>query len=428
MLRRRIGHGVAFSLVAAIFNQGSTFAVNLVLAHMFGRKVFGEYAMVAGTLLPLAMIAPLGGGLAANKYVAEWRQSDPQRAGRAITLLCTVATASAALTTLAIFLGATLISGPLLAAPHLTTPLRFGVLLVLFGGVNGVMTGALAGLEAYRSVSIAGIVSGSAYLAICVTAGRVGGLTGAASGLALSAALQTFVLAAYLRREILRMRIPLSLNGMLRELEVLRRFSLPAALTGLFSAPMIWAASAILAHQAGGYTQFALYAAATNIRLIVLFVPTALINVGTSVLNHAKGHGGIADYRAAYHTVLWSVATVVVIAALLTAGIAPAAMGMFGHDFSAGSPVLLILLASTLPDALGGAMYQHILAHQRMWLSFAAIFIPRESTLVWLAFWLTPTHGAAGLATAYALSSVLAFLLIFALSRFHPVVRTPGDA
>ena len=69
-LHSRFQTGVAFNLVGTFFNQGSTFVVNIVVANLLGRQIFGEYAIVQNTLVAVSVFVQLGIGYVATKYVA----------------------------------------------------------------------------------------------------------------------------------------------------------------------------------------------------------------------------------------------------------------------------------------------------------------------------------------------------------------------
>ena len=55
--------------------------------------------------------------------------------------------------------------------------------------------------------------------------------------------------------------------------------------------PMIWLANSFLVRQPGGYGEMALYSAANNLRILVLFLPNVMNSVGLSVLNNEKAKG-----------------------------------------------------------------------------------------------------------------------------------------
>jgi O-antigen/teichoic acid export membrane protein len=67
--------GVAYS---------SAMVASVLAARMMGKSVFGELGMINSTVGMLGEFAGLGLGLTTVKHVAEWRISDPKRAGRIV--------------------------------------------------------------------------------------------------------------------------------------------------------------------------------------------------------------------------------------------------------------------------------------------------------------------------------------------------------
>jgi O-antigen/teichoic acid export membrane protein len=81
-LRVRLVRGVGWNLVATVFNQGSTLALNVVLANLWGVRLFGQFAMVQSTIAAITAGAQAIVATAATRYAAELRTSDRVRAGR----------------------------------------------------------------------------------------------------------------------------------------------------------------------------------------------------------------------------------------------------------------------------------------------------------------------------------------------------------
>ena len=88
-IRRRLIQGTVSNLIAVAFNQGSTVIVNVIIARILMKQSFGEYAMVQVTVLTMATMAQLATGFTASKYLAEYRSSCPERAGRVMGV-CTI--------------------------------------------------------------------------------------------------------------------------------------------------------------------------------------------------------------------------------------------------------------------------------------------------------------------------------------------------
>lgn len=414
-LRARLQAGIAFNLIGAAFNQGSTFAVNVVVANLLGRERFGEYTMVQATLATLATLGQFAMGYAATKYVAEFRSRDPERTGRILGLCFTVSLSAAIAVSTALLAGASWLATEALRAPHLTGVLMIAAVAVLFTVVNGFQSGALAGLEAYPALARAGVASGSLYLFVCTAMAWGWGLNGAMGGLAVSAVGQCTILNYLLRRETARQRIVVSYRGLWREREVVLKFAVPASLSGLIHLPAVWIASAFLARQPDGYQQMALFGAASNFRTAVLFLPQTVNNVGMSLLNSQR-----RDSEAGYRSVFWMNFGLTVLAAIGGAAVVvaggPWLLRVFGVGFDEGNLVLLVLMGTAVVEATSAAIYQVVQSHARIWLSLFAIAAPRDVTIVALGALLSSRNGALGLAAAHGMGWLVALSVIFVVA------------
>jgi O-antigen/teichoic acid export membrane protein len=393
--------GVALNLLGATFNQGSTFAVNLVVANLLGREAFGEYTMILATMAMLATLGQLSMGFTATKHVAEFRSVDPARTSRILGLCALISTAAAAIVALALALPAQWLASSILRAPHLLLELRLAAVAVFFTIINGCFTGALAGLEGYRALALTGVTSGTLYLLLCTAFAWRHGLSGAVAGVALSALVQTAILVAQLVREATRQGISVGARGFLQERRLVMKFALPASLTGFLTFPAVWIANAVLARQPGGYHQLALFGAANSFRTMMLFVPQTINNVGMSILNNQRRIS-----KHAFRRVFWMNAALTVGAAAIGAVAILLAMSpllrLFGNSFADGRIVLLILLIPAIMEASGLVLYQLVVSHGRMWASLFFVGLPRDVAIVSFAAVLTPGLGAVGLAAAYA--------------------------
>ena len=109
-LRARFVRGVGWNLVATFFTQGSTLALNLVLANLWGLKAFGQFAIIQSTITVLTSGAQAIVATTATRYAAELRARDPGRAGRVLGLCAGLAAALAAVASLGLLLGAPLVT------------------------------------------------------------------------------------------------------------------------------------------------------------------------------------------------------------------------------------------------------------------------------------------------------------------------------
>jgi O-antigen/teichoic acid export membrane protein len=418
---------VAWSLAAAVLSQGSTFLVSIVLARMLGRGEFGKFALVQGSMMALANMAQLATGYTATKYVAEFRAQQKSRAG-GIAALCLLISASTAGATAVIMLAlAEPLSQSVFKAVELASGMRWGSAYMFFMALSVCQIGILAGLESFRGTALASAVASGGYAAACIGLAFFVGLKGAFMGLALGGLVRYAVYQHQLRRAAKAQDIHLRIAKSHVEAAVLLTFGIPAALSGCIMACTTWTTSVILTSSAGGFDEMAIFTAANSFRLLTLFLPNVVNNVALALLNHALGHRSEETYRRGFRYSLGLIALTTTVAAALFAVAARPLLGFFGRDFRGGSQVMVLLLASTIFEGLGTALYQLVQSRGRMWLSLLGIVVPRETTLVVCALLLTRYSGAEGLATAYLVASAVGlFATVGAVVRISaalPVLR-----
>lgn len=402
--------GVTLNLIGAVFNQGSTFVFSIVAANLLGRETFGKYGIVASTLVMLSQISQLACGYTMTKYVAEFRSSDREKAGRVIGALLTIVALVALLASVGLFVGASWLSTSVLKAPELTLGLRIGSGVVFLNVLIGLFMGAVGGLEAYRGLSHGLIAYGTIYLIVCSLMTWKFGLNGAFSGLLVSAILGCVLLLKVLVSESRSQNIQIQIAVFPQLRPILLNFAMPAAISGLTYLPAIWIGDAILVRQPDGYSQMALFSAAFALMTAVLFIPNNTCVVGWSILNHHKGLGESEGYRSIFKMNLAVVGAAAVAGALMLALAGPGLLRLFGKDFCGGYTILLIMLGAAIPQALALAILQHLQSQERMWFSFFAVILPRDLLLVGLAYVWIPRSGAFGLAGACGLAWTVSLL------------------
>lgn len=426
-LRARLVRGVSWNLVATVFMQGSTFLVNLIFANLWGLRLFGEYAIVQSTSAVLTAVAQPTTATTATKYLAELRSRDPHRAGRILGLVSAVSLGLGVVAGGVLLVGSREIATAILHTPDLTTVLMIAGLVVFFNIISGSLAGALAGLESYAALGKAGIAAGVGYVAVCAVAGWRWGLVGALIGLAVSAVLQALVLLAALTAEMRRHGIHATLRDGWQEAPMLFKFVAPAAFSGLVAFPALWLGNAFLVRREHGYEQMALFAAGNNLRILVLFLPNIVNNVGMSLLNNQRGAGHEGRYRQVFWMNLAVSAAIVVLGAAAVTVAGPALLGFFGRDYRAGYRVLAVLMLAAVPETIAISMIQMIQSQERVWLSFLGVTIPGYGTLVVMAALLTGGYGARGLAWSYvggmSVELIASALIVARLGLWQP---SPG--
>jgi O-antigen/teichoic acid export membrane protein len=349
-------------------------------------------------------------GLTATKHVAEFRNSDPKRAGRIIALSNVTSVIVGAFLALGLIIFSSWLAQHTLAAPHLAPLLRIGALLLFFGAFSGAQGGALSGFECFKENAQVTLWSGLIGFPIMITAVYFWGLKGAVWGLVWSMGLTCAMNVFALRNVMNRHQVPLSLRTSASELPVIWRFGLPTVLGGLVSAPVYWACNAMLVNRQGGYAEMGILNAANQWWAAVLFLPGMLGQVVLPVMTERlSGHGHAQARRLLWVSVaanLVIVTPVIILGSVLSRSI----MASYGSQFAGARLTLVVLLVAAGMQALQTPVLNLLTAKGRMWtvllllLSWAFLLLALNGVLV--------KWGAVGVASARMVSYIVSSLWI----------------
>ncbi len=411
-LKHRLKRGVAWNVIGALFSQGALFLNNVLLANILGKTGLGEFGMIQSSILTISGVAQLAIGFTATKYVAEFRLTQKEKTGRILGICLVVSSGMGLLATLGMLLSAPWLADVILNAPYLSTGLLIGTGSVLFSVLTGFQVGALAGLERYGATARIGVLHGIFQLTVCSGAAWLWGINGAMMGFVLGALVRWIMFHKALAYECAEQGIAISYKKMWNERDMITKFALPAALSGFFSMPALWLVNAFLARLPNGYAQFGAYSAANSLKTIILLLPLLINNVGMSLMNNQKGVGNKLGYREIFWINLKTTAVITLAGFMFVALFGAEILQIFGKDFVDAESLLLVLALSAIPEALSLAAYQVVHSRGKMWLSLAAIVLPRDSAYVIAAYCLIPRYGALGMASAYAVSQTICLIFV----------------
>jgi O-antigen/teichoic acid export membrane protein len=421
-LRGRYLGAVTWSIAGLGVSRGATFLASMFTARLLGAESFGGFAIVQSTVSVAAAFAGAGLGVTASRYLAEFRASNPERAGRLLGLASAVALISGAALAFSTFTSAPFIAGHVLHAPALLLPLRIASLLVLFTALNGYQTGALAGLEAFRTMAMVNLCSGVVSCPVIIFGAYRGGISGAVWGLS-AAMFATWALNQLtLRHVCVQCGITWAWRDCWSEAHLIYRTSLPVLLSSLIVVPSMWLCNYWVVQRPHGYQQLGIYTAADRYRLLLLFVPGAIGATMLPLLSSFRGGGDGAGFRKLLRANVFVISAIVSVPALFIALCARRAMGYFGPSYLSGAPILVVLSVSAIAESLNAAVGQAVLTSSA-WRRFY-FDVMLFSIICGAAYLLVPRLGALGLATAYltGFTCTAAALLIYVRpTKIHPI-------
>lgn len=412
-LRLRLMRGVFYSLIGSVFAQGMGFVATIVTARILGSSAYGVFGLVTTTVTTVATFAGMGLGLTLTRHLAALRSEQPQRAGTQLGLGLLVALLSGSLYAAVLFFMAEPLAQWVLHAPPLADYLRVAALQLLFAAVSGVLLGALAGLESFRSAAIGNSVKALINVVALPGAALLWGVKGAVIGATVATACAVVIDLLVLRRALQRWGIRLRLHGVWAEAGILRDFTLPTFLASAMIGPGIWVASAILVNQPQGYAALGVFTVALSFQRLLL-VAAAIVDA--AVLPLLCSHeGGNSDRLQRFNVLFsWILASVLAVPLLAL----PEVIGWVGGAEYGGErarQTLALVVLFTCVQIYKQGLTRALVAEGRMWWAFL-------SGLQWALVLMGATWvlsgvgwGAVGLAAAYTLTWVINLVIFVPL-------------
>lgn len=400
----RFASGAFWSVIAAVIPRGIMLVATMVVARLLGKTVYGELGMIQSTVNMLGAFAGFGLGLTATKHVAEFRKTDPTRAGRILGLSGWIAVFSGGLMAGSLLAFAPWLADHAINAPHLGRPLRIGAIILFISALNGAQVGALSGFEAFKKIAFVNTFVGLLSFPMLIAGAYWAGLEGALWALAFNFGVTWVCNHVALRREAARYNVPLLFTDCRQEWPVLWRFSLPAVLGGALPGLAYWGCGALLVNQPGGYGEMGIFSAVNHWFVLLIFIPGVLGAVILPILSDQLGQGEVTQSKKTLIFAIKANLLAVAPVAILGAVASPYIMGLYGSTFRGGWPTLAIMSLTAILFAAVSAVGQIIAASGRMWVGFTMNI---GWTLVLLSgAVLLVEYGAAGLAGAIAIAYV----------------------
>jgi O-antigen/teichoic acid export membrane protein len=348
----------------------SLLLLGIIVARSLGKEGFGELGIIQSTIGVLGLIAGLGLGITATKFIAEFRDKDPVKVGNILALSTVFCLASGGILSLLLVIFAPVLADAVFHAPQLTFSLQISAGLVLGGAVSGAQIGALSGFEAFKKIALINIAMGILLVPVTVVMLDHFGLNGV-----LAASVMVVWTGIVLNRialvsEYRNQGLAWSVRDWRTESGIILTFSLPAILAALVVSAATWIVNTMLIHQPGGFDELGVLNAAIQWRTMLLFLPGIIALVSIPILAERHGNDGYGAMAQLLKHLLIITSVVMVPATILVCIFSPVIMQQYGADFSGTGTVLVLIAFSALFMGLSVPVGNMIAASGRMWVWF----------------------------------------------------------
>ena len=412
-LARRMFHGAFWSFSGTAMGKLCLLAAGILCAHLLKQEVFGQLGMIRSTLNIFIVFGASGIGVTATKLISTYRTNDIPRLLRMTRLTFRLAWVMALVLMAFCFVLARPIARHILHAEHLTFELQIASLLLLFSILYGVQNGVLTGLEQFK-IMARNMFVGSFLEAVLMVAGAYfWGLTGAIVGLGIGLGALFWVNRLSIKKHYAQYVVgEMQSTHTSNDWSMLLNDCIPATLSALMVTPTFWGIRTILL-QHDGYNSLALFEAADQWKVMMLFIPTAISQMVLPILT------SIRQQRQQFrHVLLANIALIVGISSMITLMVlllGGPIMQLYGKGFSDKMPLVYLAL-SNIFSAYSNIIEMSIYSKNKMWQAFV-INLFWAIVLLVSAYWLVERGlNATGIALAvliaYGLKSILATLYL----------------
>ena len=410
--------------LASLMWRGTMFVASIMVARMVGREAFGLYTLVWATAASGAVFAGFALPAAGCKFLAQFRDNDPERAGRIAATLLVLVPTLAALAGVVYFFLAHVLAERVFEKPEITLLLASSALALAGRSVDIFLAAVLIGLGALRILAIVRLAACAGVLAMTYLLTARWALPGAVwainIGFAWSAVLAMTATLFALRHK----RIRILWRQWRSEVGTLARFSGPLYLVNILTFPLMWVGIAMLARQPEGALAVASFGVGNRLRDLVLFVPGNLAVASLALLpgSYESDHVSRFAHNVAQHLRLVTAATLALVVTMT--GLAGVIIRfLYGEQFAGESvaTVARMLVISCMATAVISAMVQVFRSTDRVWTIVFIFALSGAGCLV--GVWLfVPSRGPLTLATIWLISQGIGLTAsAIALCRAFPV-------
>ena len=415
--------GIAWTAGGSLIAQGGTFLSSLILARELGKQSYGQLALIQSTVIAVVSIASLGFGITATKYVSQYRTAEPDRAGHILGLTSMVALVAAVCFSAVLVLFAPAVIPRGAENPAVIAGLRLSGAYVLFTTLNGYQVGALVGLEAFRLIACINVVTGVVTILCTWVLTAWFGFPGAVCAQGVVAFVVWLLCHLALRARAAAANITIRYRNVWSQHTVFTRFSIPATASCIMGSLAMWWCNGLLVRDRG-YAELAIFSAANNLRLAVLFLPTLMARVTSPMLNHLRASRNWCAYVRSFWLALAGNTGAALLVAVTLSLAGKQILRLFGKDFVGTASLVSLLMIAVLLEVTAVNLYQAIFTGGSLWSHFV---VNTVWTFVLVAASRLAIHryGAPGLAFSYLAAWLISAVLygINAQKHFRALVQ-----
>jgi O-antigen/teichoic acid export membrane protein len=414
---QRIAGGLFWSMAGSVTSKMFGLIAIVLAARILEVKVFGEFELVRSTANMLIVFSAFGMGTTATKYISEFLVTDKERVGRILGMNYLFTIFSGILFALLFYIFTPFLCEYVAKVPHLVNEMRFGAILLILVTFMRLQSGILAGFQDFRGLAYTEIIIGTLKIPLLVGGAYYGGLIGILIGFTVSLMFNIVLNYWFIVKNIRKNVIRNIFRNVFQELSILWKFSIPSTLAGVISMPALWFCGVLLVRQENGLTEFGIFNAALQINMILMYLPTLLVQIIIPMLSESYASKNYKRFRkiALFNLVLNI--TVVTLVSIPLCIFSRSIMTLYGSGFADGGMVLIVLCAVAIAAAPDWVLSQVLTSQGRIWSIFGLNIVWTIALLSITSLFLFLGYGGVALALGHLAAYV--FRMVSALLCYY---------
>ncbi|WP_172280037.1 oligosaccharide flippase family protein [Chryseobacterium sp. LAM-KRS1] len=282
--------GIFWSFLGVIASKGLGFLAMFFVARELSVADFGNIGILQSYITTFSLLSLASFGVTATKYIAINLHENKRKTSEIFSLVRLSSFLLAILVLVFSLFFNKELCVLLTGKEEIWQPMLYCSIAILFSSLNGLQTGALAGFENFKSISIINIVNGLLSFPLIIILTERYGVNGFAFALLITNFSIWLCSAILLRRVCKEHGIWFSLDNIKSNFDIILKFSLPAFISSLMVNPIILICNSILIKRNhNGLYEMGIFNASNNysqISMILLsiigqvFYPYAMKNFG----------------------------------------------------------------------------------------------------------------------------------------------------
>jgi O-antigen/teichoic acid export membrane protein len=415
----RICNGMFWSFTGTAIAKLITLIAGIACAHILSKEAYGELSIVRSTINMFVVMGSLGLGVTATKYISQYKKEEKERIPNVYFTTNSFALIAGVVTTLLCISLAGVFSTKFLHQPHLTVSLQIGSVLLFFSIINSVQNGTLSGFEDFKSLALNTLIGGLCESAFMLIGAYFYGTNGAVLGFGVGF-IALYVTNKFSIRTLFK-QYKISFISLKKirhaNFQIIWNYSLPALFSSILITPVFFLLRAMLVRYSG-LDELAIYEAADQWKIIILFIPTAISQIVLPILSSMQKDR--ATYRKTFLTMLAIISVTVIVLAGGVAACSNFVMGFYGKGYMHPLP-LQILCLSTVFSAVAQVIEMAIYSLGKIWNCFYINIFWAAVALLSAYINLRADKGALGIAEAILYAYIISTIMFTVY--FHHLIN-----